>query len=174
MADFGLREFAREVGVSLSAVQKAIKSGRLVRNSDGRLDESQLKTWDDLRDPAKVRDPAPSAKTQPAKAPSDPTFQKAKTQREVYVSLTKKLEFERLSGKLVEVDAVKVAAFRVFREVRDGILNIPDRVSAEAAAEIVKLIKGKLPQAEVERIVHHVWDRESRDILQKLSKGLDL
>lgn len=184
MPDLSLREFARRKGVQLKAVQDAIASGRIVRNKNGRIDEIQLQAWEDLRDMSKVRDNAPAtARDQagglqgPEPSADDPTrttFQRAKVQKEVFVAQLRRLEYEEKAGKLVSRDAVKVAAFRVFREVRDGVLNIPDRVASEAAAEIAKELNIKADLAVVERIVHRLWDRESRDALQKLSKGLDV
>lgn len=38
MALMGYREFARHLNVSLGAVQKAIKSGRIIANADGKID----------------------------------------------------------------------------------------------------------------------------------------
>lgn len=187
MPDLSLREFARQKGVELSAVQKAIENGRIVRKPNGRIDTSQLQAWEDLRDLSKIRAHNGSADTRAPDDGNQPdpskqeeagssgfgTFQKAKVQKEVFVAQLRRLEYEEKAGKLVQRDAVKVAAFRVFRDVRDGLLNIPDRVAAEVAADIAKETKLKVPVAVIERIVHHVWDRETRDILQKLSKGVD-
>jgi hypothetical protein len=39
------------------------------------------------------------------------------------------------TGKLVSADEVKIAAFRRARIVRDGMLNLPDRLAAILAAE---------------------------------------
>ena len=47
-----------------------------------------------------------------------------------------KIDFEERSAKLVSADEVKVAAFNRFRQFRDGMLNIPDRLAAVLAAEI--------------------------------------
>jgi len=45
------------------------------------------------------------------------------------------LELKALQGELVPVADVQVAAFNRARIVRDGMLNIPDRVAAVLAAE---------------------------------------
>jgi hypothetical protein len=45
-----------------------------------------------------------------------------------------KLELDQKSGLLVEKDKVRAEAFEAGRIVRDGILNIPDRLSAELAS----------------------------------------
>lgn len=46
-----------------------------------------------------------------------------------------KIEFEERTEKLVSRDEVQVAAFNRFRQFRDCMLNIPDRLAALLAAE---------------------------------------
>lgn len=55
--------------------------------------------------------------------------------REAYEARLKKLDWEQKSGLLVEAEAVKSEAFKLARTVRDSMLNIPDRIAAELAAE---------------------------------------
>jgi len=62
-----------------------------------------------------------------------------------YKAALMKLEYEEKSGKLVEVKAVEQDAFNMARIVRDNILNIPDRISAELASMTdVHLVSEKL------------------------------
>lgn len=46
-----------------------------------------------------------------------------------------KIDFEERTEKLVSADEVRVASFNRFRQFRDGMLNIPDRLAAVLAAE---------------------------------------
>lgn len=91
--------------------------------------------------PPKPRTEAPEAEPEPepeaaaAPEPRTGTFQQARTLREAYMARLAKLEFEEKSGKLVHADAVKNEAFKTARMVRDNLLNIPDRVAGELAAE---------------------------------------
>ena len=62
-------------------------------------------------------------------------YTKARAVREHYTARLAKLEFEERTGKLVPKDEVQVAAFNKFRQFRDHMLNIPDRVAAMVAAE---------------------------------------
>jgi hypothetical protein len=62
-------------------------------------------------------------------------YARARAVRENYLARLAKIEFEERSGKLVSRDEVEVAAFTRFRTFRDGMLNIPDRVSALLATE---------------------------------------
>jgi phage terminase Nu1 subunit (DNA packaging protein) len=45
------------------------------------------------------------------------------------------LELEQREGKLVEADVVQREAFKAARQVRDALLNLPDRVAGVLAAE---------------------------------------
>jgi len=55
--------------------------------------------------------------------------------REHYQARLSKLEYEEKVGSLISKDEVRIAAFNHFRQYRDGMLNIPDRVAAMLAAE---------------------------------------
>ena len=62
-------------------------------------------------------------------------YSRARAVRENYLARMSKLNFEERSGKLVSRDEVQVAAFNKFRTIRDGMLNLPDRLAAILAAE---------------------------------------
>jgi hypothetical protein len=151
-----LRAYAKHRGVSLRAVQKAIKSGRIAARKDGRLD-ADVADADWARNTA----PRPQPSSQPAKpaaspqsAPhhhhSDPPrrevtdppklesgleYARARAVRETYQARLAKIDFEERTEKLVSADEVRVASFNRFRQFRDGMLNIPDRLAAVLAAE---------------------------------------
>ena len=63
------------------------------------------------------------------------------------------------AGKYVDADDVKVAAFNKAREVRDSLLNIPERLAAVLAAE------------SDERRVHQIMVDEIRSALEALPGG---
>jgi len=63
------------------------------------------------------------------------------------------------AGKYVDADDVKVAAFNKAREVRDSLLNIPERLAAVLAAE------------SDERRVHRIMVDEIRSALEALTGG---
>jgi hypothetical protein len=62
-------------------------------------------------------------------------YTKARAVREHYQARLVKLEFEERTATLVSKEAVQSAAFDTFRQFRDRMLNIPDRVAAVVAAE---------------------------------------
>lgn len=146
MALLSLRAYAKHRGVSLAAVQKAIKSGRIATTADGSIDSDRADSdWSAKTRPGqKRRSPAPAtvAPVVPFVEPrSDPgsagglDYFRARAIRESYLARLAKIEFEEKSAKLVSRDEVQIAAFTKARTVRDSLLNIPDRLAATIAAE---------------------------------------
>ena len=144
MAAISQRAYAKHRGVSLAAVQKAIKTGRIRADASGRIDAAQADAaWERNTGPrpelaiAPSSPPIPKASVTPAQEPvaGGLDYSRARAVRENYLARLTKIEFEERSGKLVNRDEVQVAAFNKFRTFRDGMLNIPDRVAAMLAAE---------------------------------------
>lgn len=146
-----LRAYAKHRGVRLPAVQKAIRAGRITTTPDGKLDPVQADAeWarntaprtarSGQRDRCEPRSPRlATTQQQPMAEPSlvagITSFATARSIREQYLARLTKIQFEKETGKLISRDAVQVAAFNKFRTFRDGMLNIPDRVSAQLASE---------------------------------------
>lgn len=63
------------------------------------------------------------------------------------------------SGELVNADQIKEAAFNKARVVRDGMLNIPDRVASIIAS------------IDDEHKIHEILTHEIRLVLEELSNG---
>ena len=147
MALLSLRAYAKHRGVSLAAVQKAIRSGRIATTADGAIDSERADAdWSAKTRPGQKRhSPAPAlvAPVVPFVEPprSDPggaggvDYFRARAIRESYLARLAKIEFEEKSAKLVSRDEVQIAAFTKARTVRDSLLNIPDRLAATLAAE---------------------------------------
>lgn len=145
-----LRGYAKHRAVSLKAVQKAIHAGRIRTTSDGKVDVEQADAdWERNTGPRQrsIAPSSPPPRRAPAPAPDLPPrgqdaavappldYARARAVRENYLARLAKIEYEERLGKLVSRDEVQVAAFNKFRTFRDGMLNIPDRVSAMLAAE---------------------------------------
>ena len=148
-----MRGYAKHRGVSLKAVQKAVASGRINKRDDGLIDPDVSDVdWARNTSPR----PQPSYKPTPAsphhnvqhhtemptRELSEPIkletgieYSRARAIRESYLARLTKIDYEERTGKLVNRDEVEVAAFNKFRQFRDRMLNIPDRLAAEAAAE---------------------------------------
>ena len=63
------------------------------------------------------------------------TYAEARAQHERFKARLAELELDTREGKLVNADDAKQVAFKVARQVRDALLNLPDRVAGELAAE---------------------------------------
>ena len=136
MAILSQRAYARHRGVALSAVQKAIETGRISAQSDGRIDSEQADVdWEQNT----TRHAPPIAKRgqdeDDASIFGASQYTKARAVREYYQARLARIEYEERVAKLVAKDEVQVAAFNKFRQFRDHMLNIPDRVAAVVAAE---------------------------------------
>jgi len=129
----GVRAYARhrkEIGlpsVDPMSVEKAIKSGRITRDADGEIDfEKADRDWEQ--------------NTRPAMSPNEDNgglaqYSRARAIREYYQASLAKIEYEQKVGKLLPKDEVQAAAFNTYRQFREQLLNIPDRVAAIIAAE---------------------------------------
>lgn len=195
-----IREFARRVGVSDTAVHKAIKAGRVSLGEPNQANGRPRLQWPQARDqwmansdatkrthvgpqggsprrdsyggnapapaplPTRAQTLAGEAEDAPSVAaagpgPAGPSLAASRAVREAYQARLARIEYERAIGKLVDADAVKVSAFKTARAVRDGLLNIPDRIAADLAAESDR------------SRVHAMLSRELRDALRSLSGG---
>lgn len=178
----GIREAARRLGVSDTAVHKAIKVGRVTVHSRTEGSNRPLLDWEAAKaqweansDSSKRSHVGPSAAGSPTRAkyagkpevalpvsssgagpgtsteprqppaPAEdsgdvakaagggPSYAQSRAVREAYSARLQKLEYDERIGKLVDVDQVKMEAFKTHRRVRDAILNIPDRCSPQLA-----------------------------------------
>lgn len=137
-----LRAFAEIVGVSNTAISKAIESGRLVKSVKFGPNGEKLgidpvagqEEWE-LSNPARASKKTAAENGPDKPLPSGPSFAQARAVRETYQARIAKIIYEEKIGKLVDASAVKLKAFETARTVRDFILNIPNRISAELAAE---------------------------------------
>jgi len=153
-----LRAYAKHRGVRLSAVQKAIQTGRIQTTPDGRIDSEQADAdWEARTRPGQGR--AAHRGTEPPRtdAAGGLDYFKARAIRESYLARLAKIEFEEKTAKLVSRDEVQVAAFTLARTVRDNLLNLPDRLAALLASE-----------SDADR-VHQILTEEIRKALDELA-----
>jgi hypothetical protein len=133
------RMYARYRGVSHRAVQKAIRSGRIVAEPDGRIDAIRADAmW--------------SANTRPRGAPPSPADLEAAQSRakamvilQHYRAKMEQLRYEVETGKLVSAEKVRADVFGLARRTRDRVLGLPDRLAPR--------ITGLTDAAEIERIL---------------------
>lgn len=143
MTYLSAKAYAKHRGVTLPAVMVAITSGRLkdsVRKQGPgyRIDvEKADAEWAANTDSGSGT-PGHMASQQPPVERDDDqpiSYAEARAQHERFKARLAQLELEQREGKLVEAEEVKREAFRVARIVRDALLNLPDRVAGELAAE---------------------------------------
>ena len=151
-----LRAYARHRGVALSAVQKAIASGRIHPEPDGSIDPIKADAqWDRHTRTAQPTTPRvtttrPPPVTQHASQPAPPPpmpqasddargvdYHKARAVRETYSARLAKLEFEERTGKLISKDEVDIKYFQLARQLRDRMQQIPRKVAPEIVALVV-------------------------------------
>jgi hypothetical protein len=136
MAAMSLRQYSKHRGVALSAVQKAIATNRITTLPDGKIDPAVA----DVEWETNTRTYAPAITARSQEDDDGGGFganqyTKARAVREHYQARLAKPDYEERVGKLVSKDEVQIAAFNKFRQFRDHLLNIPDRLSALLAAE---------------------------------------
>lgn len=161
----GYREYARHRGVTLGAVQKAIRDGRIEANVDKKIDAAAAdRAWHENTDASRIAvnaleqraqpmqleihaslpaaSPAPSAgdaRSEPDEvAGSDRTaneYREHRATRERYQALEQKLKYEQAVGQLINVDEAKRIAYTSFRTLRDTVMNVAARIKDQLAAE---------------------------------------
>ena len=160
MAIMSLRQYARHRGVALSSVQKAIKSERIATLPDGRIDSDAADArW---KQNTKAYAPAVTRRPDPEEDESSPLgasqYTKARAVREHYQARLTKIDYEERIAKLVSKDEVQVAAFNTFRQFRDHMLNIPDRLAAMLAAEADRAKCYEILATEIRRALNDFAD----------------
>lgn len=174
-----LRAFARARKVRLSAVQKAIKSGRITaieRDAKGRvigIDELKAAVeWDRNTDPVEAArngklgqlevSAEPPAAAPPTETPKPPGSQESyldhRARRELFESKTAELDYLKAVGRLVSADEMRDASFRRYRTLRDKLLNVPDRIATIVAAERDPVVVHKLLTDEIKRVLNEFSD----------------
>lgn len=160
--EMGYREYARHRGVTLGAVQKAIKAGRIALNGNGKIDSDVAdRAWSDNTDASRVAvnvfdsasvqqsfPLAPASDVPPPAAGNDKPeaeevsgtdrvaheYREHRATRERYQALKQQLEYEQLSGTLINVDEAKRIAYTSFRALRDAVMNVAPRIKDQLAA----------------------------------------
>jgi phage terminase Nu1 subunit (DNA packaging protein) len=158
--------YAKHRKVTLQAVLAAIKSGRLVKSvtakPSGRylIDvEAADKEWaentDNLTGAAahvSKRKPEIDTSEESVDASDTPmTYAEARAKHERFKARLAELELEQREGKLVEADVVQRESFKAARQVRDALLNLPDRVAGLLAAETNQFKVHQLLTKEIRR-----------------------
>lgn len=139
-----LRQYANHRGVALRAVQKAIETGRIQTVKGGKIDQAAADiAWDRNSDPAKQRKEGADI------GATSQAFQKARAAREAYNAKIAQLNYEKMAGRLVDMEMVRLRSFENARAVRDALLNIPNRIASNLAGETDPIKIGNLLTTEI-------------------------
>lgn len=147
------------VGVSNTAISKAINTGRLVdslvfdpvtQEVLGIDPETGVEEWE-RNNPRTVSKKVAKLNAKDIPLPQGISYADARAVRENYQARLAKLNYEEKLGRLVEAEQVKKQAFDLARTLRNSLLVVPDRISHELAAETdSNRVHLKLTQAIIE------------------------
>jgi hypothetical protein len=192
-----LREFARRLDVRLSAVQKAIKTGRVTsvkRDESGRLvgvdPELGRQEWARNTDPCEaaksgkviespqspsqlVLQVQTSAQTNSeistAAEPAAPGYQDHRTKREKHLADIAELEYLERVGTLVSAAQVEREIMEIFTLLKSNIFRIIDRKAQQLSAETDPTRIERLLRAEFTL----VFDECSRELAATATEGTE-
>ena len=124
-----IRAYARHKGLTEGAVRKAIKSGRIIPDNNGKIDTDIADSqWEENTDVSKQRFATPTE--------NKASYAKVKTAHEFQKMKRTELLLKREKGELIDKEMVKAQVLKLGRQVRDSWMNWPSRVSALMAAEL--------------------------------------
>src|ERR1039458_7299634 len=174
------RAYSRQRGVSASTVQKPIASGRIHTLPNGQID-SEIADAEWARNTQTQAPPVDRRGQQPeddvegfgasqstnARAAggeqigSAAEYTKARAVREHYQARLAKIDYEERIAKLVSGEEVQVAAFNKFRQFRDAMINLPDRLAAMLAAETTEATVHALLTNEIRKALNDFADESN-------------
>jgi hypothetical protein len=150
MKPLSIRAMASVLGISKSQVARDAGEGMPMTSADAarawraaardlaRSAESRIDREPTLGDVIGAADPAAAddaATEQTGTDQNSAEYRKHRADNERIRSERAQLELDQLKGSLIAVDDAKRLAFTAFRQIRDLVLNVPARVSAQLAAE---------------------------------------
>lgn len=133
-----MREYAKIRGVHLNAVQTAVKSGRIHKTTDGKIDvEKANQEWLQNTDPSKSRHPESFFEHGNENTKVSPSsFQQAKTADVYYRAMIAKAKLKKMTGETIDRKKAGMHAFNLGRSLRDLFVSFPTRYGALIAANL--------------------------------------
>lgn len=162
-AGIKLRAFARLMGVTIKAVQKARDSKRIRLNADGTIDPvAGKRAWREntlhtKRHRSEAQ--APTRHRAPRVEPAEPAeevgsmsaeWHRARAVRESIQARLLQLELERQQGKTIDTEEVRKHCVNVSREIKDLLQGVPRRLGPEVSG---------LTPADATRVLQEEMDR---------------
>lgn len=133
-----MREYAKIRGVHLNAVQTAVKSGRIHKTTDGKINvEKANQEWLQNTDPSKSRHPESFFEHGNENSKVSPSsFQQAKTADVYYRAMIAKAKLKKMTGETIDRKKAGMHAFNLGRSLRDLFVSFPTRYGALIAADL--------------------------------------
>lgn len=133
-------EFAKRLGISKQAVSAYVKNGTITLVKKKIDYERSLRELRENTDPQNLKkiQKKPALKISKSDENEIEDFAKSKKIRESYKAKLAELEYKIKIKEYVKASDVEKAAFEFARKLRDKLLNIPERIAAEFAAETGK------------------------------------
>ncbi len=160
-SELSIKEYAEHRNVSVVAVRKAIKAGRITLNQNKKLDQKLADAqWFENTNPAKQRNSADN------NSDDKISYHRSRAIREDYNAKLTQLQFEKESGKLIQIEEVKIQAFNSGRRIRDRLLNMPDHIAPQLVGktsifEIKNILKSELTKILEELSTHPYHENSS-------------
>jgi hypothetical protein len=177
MTKISMAEYAKHRGVSKPAVTKAVQVGRIKLHTDADgsrylILEDADRDWshntqiathptgvakkpaEEKPKPERVEKPAaPAAAAAPdsSREQSIPSITQSKAIKEAFLARSAKLDYDERLGTLISAAEAQKEYFGIMRTLRDHLLNIPDRIAAELAAETNQFVVHKKLSEELKR-----------------------
>lgn len=139
-------EYANARGVSKQYVNKFIKKHSIALDKDKKfdpalIDQIRSETADPSRRMNEQDDQNPSSppheggvNPDDSDKPSGPNYRDAKTASEIYASQIKKIEYRKLAGELVELNAAMRAGFDVGQLVKEKFMSSIPKIKGDVVA----------------------------------------
>lgn len=159
------REYAKRRGVTQPAVAAAVRTGRIKKAADGRIDPDKAdRDWVANTDQSKPRNsitgnpknpkgtsPIDGNGSEAARREVQGSYAAARAVRETMQAKIAQIELQRIEGGLVDKEEVRREVFESHRKVRDALLALPRRLAPLVVGldieEIVELM-----QREIDRV----------------------
>ena len=151
--------FAKMRGLSKVRMYEIVKTGRLdhaiVKDRLGKMNVNPEKA-NEIMDVPTVKEQMAKVKAEASEVPEDAksaqAYTRARTGNEVLKYQMAQIELEQLKGSLIEVSKVRKDNFLLARILRDQLLSIPERISAQLVGmmderEIYRLLKDQITEA---------------------------
>lgn len=150
MARLSQRDYARHRGVRVYAVQKALKSGRITADKDGKIDPAKADIqWEQNTDPGRRRGQNANKgfDREPEDSSGKPSLQNAglvynvaRAKREAAMAKMAEIELLELQKKFIPADQIRERWGKIVSAAKNQLLRIPSElrlrkgVSDETAA----------------------------------------